>query len=89
MFIVDFLITLPIALYTFLMFPDTPSSTKAWYFSTEEKALAVSRMPPIEYKRGHLGKSTLKRVFGSWEIYGVSLPLPLPSPSSNPPTQKN
>lgn len=73
MFVIDFIITLPIAIYIFFMFPDTPQITKAWYFTTEEKALAVSRLPEPLFKRGHLGNSTFKRVFASWEIYGVRI----------------
>lgn len=34
-FIVDGIITLPIALYGFLMFPDVPTTTKAFYLSDE------------------------------------------------------
>lgn len=34
-FIVDGIITLPIALYGFLVFPDVPATTKAFYLSEE------------------------------------------------------
>ena len=34
-FIIDGIITLPIALYGFLMFPDVPTTTKAFYLSEE------------------------------------------------------
>ena len=34
-FIVDGAITLPIALYGFLIFPDVPATTKAFYLSEE------------------------------------------------------
>ena len=34
-FIIDGIITLPIALYGFLVFPDVPATTKAFYLSKE------------------------------------------------------
>ena len=34
-FIIDGIITMPIALYGFLMFPDVPSTTRAFYLSEE------------------------------------------------------
>lgn len=34
-FIIDGVITLPIALYGFLVFPDTPATTKSFYLSEE------------------------------------------------------
>lgn len=37
-FIIDGVITMPIALYGFLMFPDVPTTTKAFYLSEEVRA---------------------------------------------------
>ena len=34
-FIIDGIITIPIALYGFIMFPDVPTTTKAFYLSEE------------------------------------------------------
>lgn len=34
-FIIDGIITLPIALYGFLIFPDVPANTKAFYLTEE------------------------------------------------------
>jgi MFS transporter, ACS family, pantothenate transporter len=34
-FIIDGIITMPIALYGFLVFPDVPATTKAFYLSEE------------------------------------------------------
>ena len=71
MFVIDFIITIPIAIYIYLIFPDTLQSTKAWYFTAAEKALATSPLPEPAFKRCYLGKSTFKRILASWEIYGV------------------
>lgn len=73
LFIIDFCITIPIALYGFLAFPDTPSSTRAWWLTEEEKRLAVDRLPPIEKRRGVLGLSLIGRVLRTWHAYGFVL----------------
>ncbi|CCC13802.1 hypothetical protein SMACR_12615 [Sordaria macrospora] len=44
LFIIDGIITLPVAIYGFLLFPDTPKTTRAPYLSREERELAVARM---------------------------------------------
>ncbi len=45
---IDGLVTLPIAIYGFVFFPDTPATTQAFYLTPAQKALAVSRVPPVE-----------------------------------------
>ena len=40
-FIIDGIITMPIALYGFLMFPDVPTTTKAFYLSEEVGNLSL------------------------------------------------
>lgn len=40
-FIIDGVITLPIALYGFLVFPDVPTTTRAFYL-TEEVGICAS-----------------------------------------------
>ncbi|KAI0481874.1 major facilitator superfamily domain-containing protein [Xylaria cf. heliscus] len=48
LFIIDGLITIPVAIWGFVFFPDTPATTKAIYLTPAEKELAVSRVPPVE-----------------------------------------
>lgn len=74
LFIIDFLVTIPIALYVFILFPDTPETTKAFYLTKEEKQLAVTRLSDhaTEHAHGELGTSIFKRVLGTWEVYAVS-----------------
>ncbi|KAI1822674.1 MFS general substrate transporter [Xylaria intraflava] len=48
LFIIDGLITIPVAIYGFIFFPDTPATTKAFYLTDKQKALAVARVPPAE-----------------------------------------
>ncbi|KAI1457188.1 MFS general substrate transporter [Annulohypoxylon moriforme] len=69
LFIIDGIITLPIALYGFLFFPDTPSTTSAFYLSESEKALAVSRVPPVEDK-SPVSWTFFKKCLTSWFFWG-------------------
>ncbi|KAI0841635.1 MFS general substrate transporter [Hypoxylon sp. FL0890] len=69
LFIMDGIITLPIALYGFLFFPDTPLTTKAFYLTDSEKALAVSRVPPVE-DRSPVSWRFFKNTFSSWLFWG-------------------
>lgn len=41
-FIIDGVITLPIALYGFVIFPDVPATTKAFYLSEEVGIIKVT-----------------------------------------------
>ncbi|KAK7695529.1 hypothetical protein QCA50_000165 [Cerrena zonata] len=74
LFIIDGVITLPIALYGFLIFPDVPATTKAFYLSEEERLLSSDRLdkgrdlthePPTW--------NLLKRVVSRWRWYACSL----------------
>jgi len=58
-----------VALYGFLLFPDTPSTTTAPYFSAEERALAISRVPEVPEQKP-LTLAFVKRVVTSWYWYG-------------------
>jgi ACS family pantothenate transporter-like MFS transporter len=44
LFLIDGLITLPVAVYGFFLFPDTPATTTAPYLSPSERQLAVTRL---------------------------------------------
>lgn len=67
LFIIDFLITVPIAVYGFFFFPDTPQTCKAWYFSEREVELALQRVKPRPPTK--LDFSVFKRVAGRWHWY--------------------
>jgi ACS family pantothenate transporter-like MFS transporter len=69
LFIIDGLITLPVAAYGFFFFPDTPYTTTAAYLSEEERALARSRVPrPRDQHPFQL--AFLKKVLASWQWWG-------------------
>ncbi|OCK82282.1 pantothenate transporter [Lepidopterella palustris CBS 459.81] len=69
LFIIDGIITLPVAIYGFLLFPNTPSTTTAPYLSAKDRALAISRVPEVD-ERTPISWSFLKRCFSSWYWYG-------------------
>ncbi|EJU00499.1 MFS general substrate transporter [Dacryopinax primogenitus] len=70
LFIVDGIITLPLAFIGFFTFPGLPSSKKPWFFSDEEHDLALQRMARQKNKvPGKITGSTLRRVFTSWRFY--------------------
>ncbi|KJX95179.1 MFS pantothenate transporter like protein [Zymoseptoria brevis] len=73
LFVIDSLITFPIAIYGFLFFPDTPSSTTARYLSPAERTIAVERLPEVSKARGVLGWSLIRRVVLSWHWWGFVL----------------
>ncbi|CAF3612373.1 hypothetical protein SNK03_003697 [Fusarium graminearum] len=69
LFIIDGLITIPVAIYGFFLFPDTPHTTTAFYLSEDERALAISRVPPAE-ERPRLTFGYGKMVLTSWFWWG-------------------
>ncbi|KAK0206635.1 major facilitator superfamily domain-containing protein [Desarmillaria ectypa] len=74
LFIIDGIITLPIALYGFLVFPDVPLTTKAFYLNEDEKKLASDRLQgQIQVAREPVSWATVKRILGKWRWYGCSL----------------
>jgi ACS family pantothenate transporter-like MFS transporter len=68
---------MPVAAYGYFLFPDTPATTTAPYFSEEEKALARQRVPVMEESEPVFTISFLTRVTKSWYFYGVSIPQKL------------
>jgi ACS family pantothenate transporter-like MFS transporter len=74
LFIVDGIITLPVALLGYFVLPDVPEIAKPWYLSKEEVALAQKRMQ-LEGRKGRAPytKAKLKKIFTSWHIYMLTL----------------
>lgn len=69
LFIIDGIICIPVAIYGYLLFPDTPATTNVPYLSQDEKELALSRVPP-HAERAPFNLAFVKRVFTSWYWYG-------------------
>jgi len=77
LFIIDGIITLPVALYGFLLFPDTPETTNAPYLTPAERSLAVSRLASkTAFEQTPKPKSRIftwsfvRMVLTSWEWWG-------------------
>lgn len=70
LFIVDTVISLPVAIAGFFLIPDVPEITRAWYFSPQEVALARKRME-LEGRanRAPYTKAKFKKIFSSWHLY--------------------
>jgi MFS transporter, ACS family, pantothenate transporter len=69
LFIIDGLITLPVAVYGYIFFPDTPSTTQAFYLTEAEKRLAIARVPPVE-DRSPMSLRFFKKTLTSWFFWG-------------------
>ncbi|OQD91122.1 hypothetical protein PENANT_c001G09889 [Penicillium antarcticum] len=70
LFIVDGIISLPVAISGFFILPDVPEISSPWYLSQEEVKLAQKRMKLEGRKdREPFMKSKLKKIFTSWHIY--------------------
>ncbi|KAL2814676.1 major facilitator superfamily domain-containing protein [Aspergillus cavernicola] len=74
LFIIDGVISLPIALLGFIVLPDVPEISNPWYLSEQEIQLAQKRMElEGRKKRGPYTKAKLKKIFTSWHIYLLTL----------------
>ncbi|KAJ6171089.1 hypothetical protein N7470_000156 [Penicillium chermesinum] len=75
LFIIDGIITLPLAVAGFFFFPNLPQGgVKTWWTTEEEHRLSVNRMKAI----GRAGKepwsvAKAKRIFSSWHTYVLPL----------------
>ncbi|KAK4700461.1 MFS transporter, ACS family, pantothenate transporter, partial [Phenoliferia sp. Uapishka_3] len=71
LFIICGLITIPIAAFGVIFFPDTPESCSSRFLNPEERELAVTRLPPKQETK--LDMTVFKRVFGRWRWYLLCL----------------
>ena len=74
LFVMDGIISLPIALLGYLVLPDLPYTTRAWYLIPEEKAFGAKRME-LEGRKGRepFSKAKFAKIFKSWHIYLLTL----------------
>ncbi|BGP04548.1 hypothetical protein JCM10049v2_000350 [Rhodotorula toruloides] len=71
LFIICGVITVPIGLYGYLFFPDTPSRNRSLVFSASERQLALSRLPPRPETK--LDSTVVRRVVGRWRWWLMSM----------------
>ena len=72
MFVFDAVISFPVAFYTMLVDPNTPSSTTAWYFTKEEKLIGLERRRRVGAQLNTRQKYTWKKIksfFNTWHIF--------------------
>ncbi|KAH8588374.1 major facilitator superfamily transporter [Bisporella sp. PMI_857] len=73
-FIMDGVISLPIACMGYFVIPDLPENTRAFYLNADDRELAIQRMNEIgRAPRTKLGLSIIRRVFTRWHVYGLTL----------------
>lgn len=69
-FIVDGIISLPIALSGFFLFPGLPNSPRIWWLTEAEQKLAQARMQNDGVRKSSkIGRRMLRRVFCYWHFY--------------------
>ncbi|XWX00314.1 hypothetical protein V2A60_008334 [Cordyceps javanica] len=70
LFIFDFLLGIPVAIFGFFVCPDEPKGKKIWWMSEEERALSVDRMK--RDGRDAVGAWTwdvVRQILRSWQFY--------------------
>ncbi|EOO00318.1 putative mfs general substrate transporter protein [Phaeoacremonium minimum UCRPA7] len=73
-FIIDGIITVIVALYGFIFFPDTPYNTKAFYLSEDEKARCVERLAEDgRTETTNFTWSLFWRTLNSWQLYVLTV----------------
>ncbi|BCS23791.1 uncharacterized protein APUU_40235A [Aspergillus puulaauensis] len=74
LFLVDGIISLPIALLGFIVLPDVPEISNPWYLTKDEVKLSQKRME-LEGRRnrGPYTRAKLKKIFTSWHIYFLTI----------------
>lgn len=74
LFIVNFVISMPVAIANFILNPDVPENTRAWWLSKEDVALAQERMRLEERAtRKPYTRQKFNKIFTSWHIYVLVL----------------
>jgi ACS family pantothenate transporter-like MFS transporter len=70
LFVIDFVISMPVVIFGFVMFPDFPHNTKCKWLNEEEKQLCVTRLPNENVDKPRwLNVSTWLRLASSWQFY--------------------
>jgi hypothetical protein len=74
LFVVDGIISLPIAALGFFALPDLPEISKPFYLTEKEVAFAQKRMQlEGRQKRQPYTKAKIRKIFSSWHIYALVL----------------
>ncbi|KGO77033.1 Major facilitator superfamily domain, general substrate transporter [Penicillium italicum] len=74
-FIFDFIIGIPIAIFGFFCCPDEPSRDRPWWMTEKEQKMAIKRISDEgrDTSKMEWNLGTLKRMLTSWQLYGFCL----------------
>ncbi|CAK1356418.1 unnamed protein product [Cercospora beticola] len=74
LFIMDGVISAPIAIAGLFLIPDLPENSRAFYLRKDQIVLAQKRMESVgRAPRTKLGWSAWKRIFGRWHVYLLTI----------------
>ncbi|PPJ52275.1 hypothetical protein CBER1_10276 [Cercospora berteroae] len=74
LFIMDGIISAPIAIAGLFLIPDLPENSRAFYLRKDQIVLAQKRMESVgRAPRTKLGWSAWKRIFGRWHVYLLTI----------------
>lgn len=74
LFIMDGVISAPIAIAGLFLIPDLPENSRAFYLRKDQIVLAQKRMESVgRAPRTKLGWSARKRIFGRWHVYLLTI----------------
>ncbi|EAT76740.2 hypothetical protein SNOG_15902 [Parastagonospora nodorum SN15] len=75
LFIMDAIISIPIAIWGFFGLPDQPHNTRAFYFSADHIKYGIERIEKFgRREQTKLSRKDLKRVYFGWEIWVFVVP---------------
>ncbi|EXJ91869.1 hypothetical protein A1O3_00419 [Capronia epimyces CBS 606.96] len=76
LFIMDGVISLPIAIASFFLLPDYPEISRVWYLNEGDKAIARKRMEfEGRRKRQPFTKKKVLKILSSWHLWLLPLPI--------------
>ncbi|KAK3114804.1 hypothetical protein LTR53_006500 [Teratosphaeriaceae sp. CCFEE 6253] len=74
LFIMDGVISAPIACAGYILIPDLPENSRASYLTKDQIAMAQKRMRDVgRAPRTKLGWSAFRRIFGRWHVYLLTI----------------
>ncbi|KAL2166465.1 hypothetical protein VTG60DRAFT_2749 [Thermothelomyces hinnuleus] len=74
LFIINFVISMPVAVANFVLNPDVPENTRAWWLSGDDVALARERMALEERAtKEPYTRQKFAKIFSSWHVYVLTL----------------
>ncbi|KAL0777272.1 hypothetical protein CaCOL14_006790 [Colletotrichum acutatum] len=75
LFIMDGVISIPIALYGFFALPDLPHNTRAFYLQKEDREYGMERIKAMgRISPSKLTLKAIKEIYTSWQLWAFILP---------------